>query len=115
MFVILHISKLLANYQRLKVDESMLNLDILLAILLLIPRDDLTCQLAFVFMKVLKRIKMQVLAMLVREYWEIRGLKWVLYVAVILLVICHLKGRLLKEFVYLKLLGAKNTWQIVHQ
>ena len=49
----------------------MLNLDILLAILLLVPRDDFTCQLAFVFMKVLKLIKVQVLAMLVRENWEI--------------------------------------------
>ena len=49
----------------------MLNLDILLAIFLLVPRDDFTGQLAFVFMKVLKFIKVQVLAMLVRENWEI--------------------------------------------
>lgn len=115
VFVILQISKFLANYQLLEVDESMLNFDILLAVLLLIPRDYFTGQLAFVFMKVLKCVEVKVLAMLVRKHREIRGLKRVLDIAVILLLICCLIARLLKEFVDLKFLGAENAREIVHQ
>ena len=65
VFIVVQVSELLTYNQGLKVNERVLDLYIFLGVLLLVSNDDLSGQLALIFMEVLELIESHVLAVLV--------------------------------------------------